>query len=84
LSLTSLMLIGCGASGTKGIDPKAIPEVPADIVACFDKLTPKPRAGTLTAGQVFTLVGTLRTSEVRLAGCGKRLVAWVNGLRGDG
>lgn len=79
--LASLMLTACAASSS-GVRLDAIPQVPPDIRVCFDTLTPRPAGeGALTVGEVYDLVAQLRTSELRLSRCGKRLINWVDGLR---
>jgi hypothetical protein len=75
--LTAMTLASCATSGTA-----KLPALPADLAGCFDRLVGAPAKGALTQGQVFTLIAELRKSEAAKSQCGKRLIAFYDGLRG--
>ena len=72
------MVTGCAT-----FSESTIPDVPADLRKCFDTLVGAPAGeGALTAGQMVTLIGALDRKQVEQSACGKRLLAWIDGLRG--
>ena len=77
-----LTLTGC-ASFSKPIElDRSVyyPAIPADIIACFDGLTPAPLGAVLTKEEVFRLLATTRHSEVEKLYCGQRLIAFYTAL----
>lgn len=78
----ALTLSACAGSGDKqGFVNRTLPPPPEDVVVCFDELTPAPRAGAMNNAEVMRLVAALRTSEVRLSLCGKRLLSFYEDLK---
>ena len=71
-------LTGCATSGIN--TPLLYPELPADLRLCFDSAVAKPKAGPMTKAEVLALVSKLKLSETEKIECGKRLVAFYDGL----
>lgn len=68
------LLMGCDPSGRA--DGVRLTDLPADLRACVTEVTGRPAgAGAMSQRDVVALVGKLRASELRLSGCGQRLVA---------
>lgn len=68
-------LAGCVTSSPP--PPPALAEIPADVRACFEEVTARPGGtGALSQREVVAIIGALRASEMRLSGCGRRLVAF--------
>ncbi|WP_454287277.1 hypothetical protein [Rhizobium arsenicireducens] len=59
-----------------------MPEIPADVRACFGTVVGAPAAGqALTQDMVFSLVAALKRSEKKKDLCGQRLIKWYDHLR---
>lgn len=72
------MLAGCATSGRI-----AKPAIPPDLRTCFDRMVQRPAgSGDLTSGRVYELIKDLKRSELEKSLCGKRLLAWIDGLNG--
>lgn len=50
--------------------------MPADIVECFEALTPFPAGEALTEKQKIALIIQLRISEIQKSICGRRAIAF--------
>lgn len=71
--MTATLLAGCATSGSS--PDLRLAAVPQDIRQCFRKLTQRPAGdGALTDKEVVEIIGNLRRSELRLSGCGQRLI----------
>lgn len=69
-----MSLAGCATSGGDTRVPLAA--VPDDIRACLAQVSDRPAGdGSMTTKQIVALIARLRASELRLSGCGKRLLA---------
>jgi len=81
--LMCLILSGCAGRGTSQPIPipveRPLPPLPADVIICFDRLTPAPlQDSTLTKAQTLRLIMGLRKSELTQSACGKRFIAFYN------
>lgn len=72
------MLTSCASTSAPRVE---LPAMPSDLAGCFDNLTPEPKAGALTKRQTFTLIASLRRSEVAKSLCGKRALSFYDDLQ---
>lgn len=74
LVLMPLLLTACDPSGHP--TEISLSEIPADLRACVQQVTERPAgAGAMSQREVVALIAKLRGSELRLSGCGRRLIA---------
>ena len=71
----ALILSGCVGSGVK-LESIPLSAIPSDIVACFNKLVPRPGPGPMTKARIVGLIADLKKSEEAKSVCGKRLIAF--------
>lgn len=62
-------------------DPEPLPEIPADIAECFNKVYDFPVDKTWTKAQTTEIIGSLRKSELDKTSCGRRLLTFYNDLK---
>lgn len=70
------MLSACANSSIR-IDSNEVtvlPDVPADLKVCFDKLTKFAPTGPVSKSEALRLIARLRKSEVTKSKCGLRLL----------
>lgn len=78
-ALIGLPLSACATSSNQVLLPSPefrAPPMPADIVACFESLTPFPAGEALTEKQKVALIIQLRISEIQKSICGRRAIAF--------
>lgn len=74
LVLTPLLLTACDPSG-RPIEV-SLSEIPADLRVCVQQVTERPAgSGAMSQREVVALITKLRASELRLSGCGRRLIS---------
>lgn len=75
-----LTLTSCVTSGS--VERASLPDVPQDIVACFETTVGPPPAGqALTKGMVVDLIAQLVESDLNKTLCGRRLIEWYKTLQ---
>lgn len=73
LAFLPMLLTACVTSGRADL---SLADVPADLRACVAQVTGRPAGnGAMSPKQVAAIIAELRASEVRLSGCGRRLLA---------
>ena len=79
-ALVPMLLSACvTSSGELTLTKKNsdLPEIPADVVLCFQNLTEFPENKTsLSKADLVELIIELRGSEVEKTLCGQRMIAW--------
>lgn len=58
-----------------------MPQLSGEYEQCFKKKVPQPTAGNMTKRQVVALIAALKKSETAKSQCGKRLIAFYEGLQ---
>lgn len=72
----TLTLSACGHFGGK----LHYPELPPDIVTCFDYEVPQPKKGRMSKAKVLRLVAALKQSEATKRACGLRFIRFYEAL----